>query len=164
MSLFSSDVLFDQVTGAIAETWMIEVSAEYPQELILSFVGSHIGLNAKDFQPATTAAVMKDGRMVGGVVFNNYTVLSRGSWCEISVAFDETVAWTSKALGQIFEYPFKQLGVSRLRAETSIDNRRCRSILHRLGFKREGLSRRAYDGEKDSVVYSMLPDECRWLD
>ena len=140
------------------------MSAEYPQELILSFVGNHIGLTAKDFQPATTAAVMKDGRMVGGVVFNNYTILPRGSWCEISVAFDGTVTWTSKALEQIFEYPFKQLGVSRLKAETAIDNSHCRSILQRLGFKREGVLRRAHDGDKDSVVYSMLPDECRWLD
>ena len=40
--------------------------------------------------------VLKDGDcnlrvMVGGVVFNNYTMwlCRRGSWCDISVAFDE---------------------------------------------------------------------------
>ena len=143
---------------------MIEVAAEYPKELVLSFVGNRIGLDATDFEPAATAAVLKDGRMVGGVVFNNYTVLPKGSWCEISVAFDETTAWPISALTQVFDYPFKQIKVSRLKAETAIDNSRCRSILKRLGFKREGVARRAHDGEKDSVVYSMLPDECRWID
>ena len=63
---------------------------------------------------------------------------------------------------EIFNYPFKQLGVSRLKAETSVKNRRCRSILNRLGFQFEGIMRRAYDGETDSCVYSMLQAECQW--
>ena len=35
--------------------------------------------------------------------------------------------------------------------------------MERLGFKLEGLARRAHDGETDAAVYSMLPAECRWL-
>ena len=114
-------------------------------------------------QPAIGAALLKDGKMAGAVVFNNYHLLHKGSWCEISVAIDDAECVSRRGLRQIFEYPFKQLGVSRLQAVTAITNQRCRSFIERLGFKLEGVGRRAHDGETDQAVYSMLPAECRWL-
>ena len=50
--------------------------------------------------------------MAGAVVFNNYHLLHKGSWCEISVAIDDAECVSRRGLRQIFEYPFKQLGVS----------------------------------------------------
>ena len=52
--------------------------------------------------------------MAGAAVFNNYHVLHKGSWCEVSVAIDDVEGVSRSVLRQIFEYPFKQLGVSRL--------------------------------------------------
>ena len=107
--------------------------------------------------------MIRDGSLVGGVVYNNYHKLSKGSWCEISAATDDPACLTRGVLWAVFEYPFVQLGVSRLRAECSATNARCVSLLKRLGFMVEGTARRAYDGEADSLCFSMLPEECRWI-
>ena len=101
--------------------------------------------------------------MAAAAVFNSYHVLEKGSWCEVSVAIDDVEGVSKRTLRQIFEYPFKQLEVSRLQAQTSVKNLRCRAFIERLGFKLEGLARKAHDGEQDAAVYSMLPGECRWL-
>ena len=114
-------------------------------------------------QPAVGAALLKNGKLAGAAVFNNYHVLHKGSWCEVSVAIEDVECVTRRTLRQIFEYPFKQLGVSRLQAVTSVTNKRCRSFVERLGFTLEGVGRRAHDGETDQAIYSMLPTECRWL-
>ena len=140
---------------------MIEVAIDFPQYQIRSFVGERIGVEADLLQPSVGAAVLQDKKLIGGVVFHNYHVLKKGSWCEVSVAFERPF-WTRRGMREIFNYPFKQLGVSRLKAETSVDNSRCRSILERLGFQFEGIMRKAFDGETDSCVYSMLQAECRW--
>ena len=113
--------------------------------------------------PRVGAALLKDGKMAGAVVFNNYHVLHKGSWCEISVAIDDAECVSRRGLRQIFEYPFKQLGVNRLQAVTSVENLRCREFIERLGFRLEGFGRKAHDGEQDAAVYSMLPGECKWI-
>ena len=141
---------------------MIEVSTEYPQDLIRGFVGERIGVDPDLLMPSVAAAVLKYGNLIGGVVFHNYHELPKGSICEVSVAFDEPF-WTRKGMRTIFNYPFKQLRVSRLQAATYVGNIHCRSILERLGFQFEGIMRKAYDGETDSCLYSMMPGECRWI-
>ena len=142
---------------------MIEVTGEYPQNLVLDYVAERIGTQADQLQPAVGVAVLQSGKIIGGVVFNNYHKLKNGSWCELSAATDDPSSVSRKVLRVIFGYPFIQLGVSRLKAECSTANERCRSFLVRLGFVLEGISRKAYDGAEDSCVYSMLPSECRWL-
>ena len=73
------------------------------------------------------------------------------------MAIDDVECVTRRTLRYIFEYPFKQLGVSRLQAVTATTNHRCREFIERLGFKLEGFARKAHDGEQDAAVYSMLP-------
>ena len=150
---------------------MFEVSAKWTHRAI-HFVAERTGTTAANMGPAVGVAVLKDENgidqhvapeVAGAVVFNNYHVLHKGSWCEVSVAIDDAECVSRRTLRQIFEYPFKQLGVSRLQAVTSVTNQRCRSFIERLGFKLEGLARKAHDGETDQAVYSMLPAECRWL-
>ena len=141
---------------------MLEVSVDMQCEAV-DYVAERTGTRAVYMEPAIGAALLKDGKMAGAVVFNNYHVLHKGSWCEISVAIDDAECVSRRGLRKIFEYPFKQLGVSRLQAVTAVTNLRCRSFIERLGFKFEGRARKAHDGETDQAVYSMLPAECRWL-
>ena len=141
---------------------MLEVSVAMTGEAI-DYVAERTGTTAENMRPAIGAALLKDGKMAGAVVFNNYHVLHKGSWCEISVAIDDAECVSRRGLRKIFEYPFKQLGVSRLQAVTAVTNLRCKAFIERLGFKLEGLARKAHDGETDQAVYSMMPNECRWL-
>ena len=141
---------------------MLEVSVAMQNEA-LDYVAERIDTTAANMQPAIGAALLKDGKMAGAVVFNNYHILHKGSWCEISTAIDDAGCISRRVLRELFDYPFNQLGVSRLQAATSVANLRCRSFIERLGFRLEGLARKAHDGETDQAVYSMLPAECRWL-
>ena len=143
---------------------MIELSCDYSQEKIKQFVAQRIGLTyGGAFDPAAAVAVLRDGSIVGGVVFNNYHPLTKGRMIEISCATDDPGCLTRGILRGIFEYPFKQLEVNRLKAECSTGNTRCRKLVERLGFQFEGVMRKGHDGEQDSAVYSMLPGECRWV-
>ena len=78
--------------------------------------------------------------LTGAAVFNNYHILDKGSWCEVSVAIDDAECVSRRVLRHIFEYPFKQLGVKRLQAVTAVTNLRCKAFIERLGFQFEGLS------------------------
>ena len=90
---------------------MLEVSVAMQDES-MAYVAERTGTTAANMQPAIGAALLKDGKMAGAVVFNNYHVLHKGSWCEISVAIDDAECVSRRGLRKIFEYPFKQLGVS----------------------------------------------------
>jgi hypothetical protein len=36
-------------------------------------------------------------------------------------------------------------------------------LVEGLGFRLEGMGRKAYDGRQDAAVYSLLRHECRWI-
>ena len=58
---------------------MIEVSTEYPQDVIRGFVGERIGVEPESIsEPSVGAAVLQDKKLIGGVVFHNYHVLKKG--------------------------------------------------------------------------------------
>ena len=90
---------------------------------------------AANMQPAIGVSVLKDGKLAGAAVFNNYHVLHKGSWCEISVAIDDAECVSRRVLRQIFEYPFKQLGVNRLQAVTSVDEPALPGVHRALGLQ-----------------------------
>ena len=121
---------------------MLEVSVDRQCEAI-DYVAERIDTTAANMQPAIGAALMKDGKIAGAVVFNNYHLLHKGSWCEISTAIDDAGCISRRVLRELFDYPFNQLGVKRLQAATAVTNLRCRSFIERLGFKLEGLARKS---------------------
>ena len=142
---------------------MLEVKPGLLDNIAITYVAARTHTTSANMLPGIGVSVLKDGKIAGAAVFNNYHVLHKGSWCEVSVAIDDAECVSRRTLRQIFEYPFKQLGVSRLQAVTSVTNLRCREFIERLGFQLEGFARKAHDGETDAAVYSMMPNECRWI-
>jgi RimJ/RimL family protein N-acetyltransferase len=101
----------------------------------------------------------KDDSLVAGVTFYDH----RGH--SIMVAGAATSArWAlnRQIMKELFEYPFVTLGCERMQSTVSVENRRSQRFTEGLGFRREGLLRRAYNG-KDAILYGMLQDECPWL-
>ncbi len=62
-----------------------------------------------------------------------------------------------------FFFPFIILGVDHVAAQTVRSNRKARKLLERLGFKLEGVLRRASPIGQDVFVYGMTKSECRWV-
>ena len=132
-------------------------------QFVAAWVARELDIDPSEFGPCSAMGVVLGGELVAGIVFNNYTIMRAGSSLEASIA-STTPRWASRAiLSDIFGYAFVQMRVTRLWAQTVKSNKRARRFLLRLGFKFEGVARRAYDGTRDSAVYSMLGHECRWI-
>ena len=104
--------------------------------------------------------MLKDGKLIGGVVFNMYT----GTGICMHVAASEKGWLNREFLRTVFRYPFHQLGCRRVTGLVRTDNLTAQRFDERLGFKKEGVLRDADNDGCDLIVYGMLRDECRWLD
>lgn len=146
-----------------------EVDPDMPTSLagidavVADWVAEQLGMPPGVFDPCAGIGVTLRGKMVAGVVFNNYRPSAEGATIDASIAAT-TARWaTRRVLHDFFAYPFLQLGATRLGVSCRKSNKHARRFVQRLGFKMEGVGRRLWDGRHDAVVYSMLPEECRWL-
>lgn len=105
--------------------------------------------------------VVRHGALIGGVVFHNYHPAA--SDIEISAAFDSPLWCLPRTVEQLFSYPIAQLKCQRITARTSRRNKPARSFLERLGFRVEGVLRRAHDGKQDVILYGLLIEQSSWL-
>ena len=104
--------------------------------------------------------VVRGAKLIGGVVFHDYH--SAANDIEISASF-MTPSWClPQTVKLLFDYPLNQLGCKRISAKTGRKNRCARSFLERLGFKVEGVARRALDGRQDVIHYGLLTEELTW--
>lgn len=101
----------------------------------------------------------EDGRLLGGVTFDGYT-----NNCIFihQAGFDKH--WLSKTmLWAAFDYPFNQLGVSKVAGTIPEHDKELLDINLRLGFKEEGRIVDAYGPGDAMLILSMTREECRWL-
>lgn len=83
--------------------------------------------------------------------------------CHMHVASDGSRAWANRGVLRAgFEYPFVQLGLSRLTAPIPCDNVASQILALKLGFSFEGRLRGYYSGI-DAIIFGMTRDECRWV-
>lgn len=123
------------------------------------FVADGLGMTIEDLYPFTALGIARDGKLVAGVVYNNF---HKHDIQLTAYATDEQ--WLSKyILREIFSYPYIQLGCVRTTAVTGRTNRRTRKLLEGLGYRLEGVCRQGLDGKQDAIVYGLLKGECRWL-
>ena len=105
-------------------------------------------------------------KLIGGVIYNNFITDARGKplLIEMTISTVDKRWCTRHNLRELFQYPFLQLGVKRVQATTSRKAKRVRGTLSRLGFKFEGIIREGHPHGGDAAHYSMLFNECKWLE
>lgn len=69
---------------------------------------------------------------------------------------------TPKLLKFVLSYPFEQLNCNRITCLAHRKNKAMRQYLVRMGFKLEGVKRKALNGA-DLCVYGLLRSECKWV-
>lgn len=113
---------------------------------------------------ATALGFIRD-KLIGGVVYNNYRLNPDGSPLSIEMSiYTVDKRWATKHnLREIFAYPFIQLGLERVQITTHVDNEGVNSVVSRLGYKKEGLHRKAFPYGGDAYSWSMLKNECVWI-
>ena len=124
-------------------------------------VAAWVAQRVPEFEPQKYVAlgVVRGDRFVGGAVFHNF----RKHDIEVVVAFDDPRWALPGTLRALFAYPFVTLGCVRLTALIARKNKRSRRLTEGLGFRLEGVARRAFDGRQDAMIYGMLRDECKFL-
>lgn len=129
---------------------------------VVDFVKRRIPhMRDRDFGPASALGVVdQDGIILGGVVFHAYR--PQDGDIEMSAAFDHPRWAMPQTLRHLFRYPFVQLNCIRMTTITPRGNKRARRFDEGLGFKLEGVLRKAVSGQ-DAMIYGMLRSECRWL-
>ncbi len=132
---------------------------------VAQWVGRQLGI--EDFGPCTAIGIIQGDikqprlrhELIAGVVYNWY----REANIEMTIA-STTPSWCKRAiLAVLFWYPFEQMGLPRVTAVTEHANESVRAFVRRLGFREEGMMRRAYRNGNDAVIYGMLREECRWI-
>jgi len=112
-------------------------------------------------EPNSSIGFEKDGKLVGAVVFNNFT--GRDIW--VSVWSDDKSIWTRKNMKIMCDYPFNICRVKRISTVVRRGNKKAIKLNKQFGFVEEGVSRRLFgdDEDGDGVFFGLLKEDCRWL-
>lgn len=114
-----------------------------------------------DYVPGTATAIgrIRERKIIGGILYEDYN--GANVLCHIA---SEGYHWLNRTfLFQIFDYPFRQLGVKRMTAPVASVNRKARRFVERLGFEAEAVLKDAHP-EGDIIIYCMRRENCRWLE
>jgi RimJ/RimL family protein N-acetyltransferase len=126
---------------------------------VIDWVGPRI--DEDDFGKSVGIGLEENGELIAGVVFNLYT----GPSICMHVAAEPGKRWLTKDfLFRCFAYPFLQLQCNRITGLVRVDNLVAQKFDEQLGFKREGILRKAATDGTDFILYGMLKEECRWLE
>lgn len=139
-------------------TWLLRTE----KQLVAEWVGHMLG--GMEFHGAYAIGVMDGDKIIAGVVYTNYytDTKKRPLGIEMSIASVDKAWATRHNLKEFFAYPFTYLDVKRVTATCARKDIATRQFLTRLGFKLEGIGRKAWPKGGDCAAYSMLKHECKW--
>ena len=144
---------------------MLDIDHDASKDAVVNFVAKRAGYHPSIYYPCETFAVRDPaGVMIGAVVWHQYQKLPHGNVITLSFA-SSTPRWVSRrVLRAMFAYPFGELGCVRVQGAIRKSNRRSRDFARRIGCVLEGTLRRAHDGRESIMIYSLLKEECRWVE
>lgn len=136
-------------------------------EIIAKWVATELKQPLNCYQNGMYHAVgvIKNDRIIGGIVWHNYHNAYNGEplLIEVTIATIDKMWCSRHNLCELFGYPFIQLGVKRVQATCNKKSKHVRKTLERLGFKFEGIVRQGHPAGGDAAHYSILKNECKWL-
>ena len=113
------------------------------------------------YAPGDTAVGwLSEGKLVAAILYTDYT----GTSILMHSRVDDPKKVQREWLRAIFDYPFNQLGVKRVRGLVSSGNAQAIATNEHLGWLRESTPLADYFPDGDGIVYYMRREDCRWLD
>lgn len=123
----------------------------------------HADLIVDDFGPMIAFGVAVDGKPAAGVVWSDYREMKHGADIRVTIAAADPRWCTRSVLRQLFDYPFNTAKATRITAIIREGNHRSLKLCKGLGFRQEGVARRAFNGKSNAIILGMLKEECRWI-
>lgn len=140
---------------ALIAAWVSErLGAQMPNVLYQAF-----GICTEGTPDGPVTDLSKIYLIAGVYWFNHYNGPDQHD-ITCAVASETELAGRPDVIRKILEYPFGQLKVPRITGEVVASNERAIRTAEKLGFKREGIKRKAARGGEDMVVLGLLPEEC----
>lgn len=110
------------------------------------------------FHSGTGVGSLRDGQLVGGVLFEDYN----GASMMIHAAGSDSRWLTRQFLRVMFSYAFEQVKVRKLIAPVASGNTHCQQFIKSVGFVHEATLGDAHpDGAL--ILFTMTKSQCRWL-
>ncbi len=106
-----------------------------------------------------TMGVQRDGRIVAGVIYEDYT----GHNLFMHVAADPGFWLSRAALHAFFAYPFVQLACQRVTGWLEASNAAAIALDEHLGFVHEATLKNAARDGGDVLLYVLRREDCRFL-
>lgn len=102
---------------------------------------------------------IKDGEVLWAVVYDHY---EKSGSIQVHLAISSPKIVTRRAISQVFEYPFYQLGVKKVIAIINSKNIKSLAFSLRIGWQIEHVIYDAYE-MGDMYILSMTQEQCRWI-
>lgn len=111
------------------------------------------------FDGAEALGVVSDGRLIAGVVYDNYS--EKFSTMELSIGSISPMWARKEIIRELLAYPFVQLGVNRCWAQVEASNHRAIKADKHIGFTQEAVLRDHFGPNKHGVILRMLAKDFR---
>lgn len=141
---------------------MIQPAVTQDQKaMLITYLADKLGEPAENLvgqMPYEAAAISRDGRFAGAVLYTNF----RGTSIEMCWAGEPGWA-TREHLRAIFAYPFLQLGCLRASGCVRRSNSASREFCKKIGCREVGVLEHEYGPGDDGILYTITRDKCRWI-
>lgn len=135
-------------------------------ELLCAWVETGIYGFTRGYDGSSKAiGLVLDDKLVAAVTYSNFDAREDGSFFNLEMGiFSVDKRWCNRQyLRAVFGFPFSQLKLDRVQTVCSAEEEGVIMFNQRLGFKKEGVHRKAWHTGCDAVSWSMLREECKWL-
>lgn len=100
---------------------------------------------------------VRDGKLIAGVAYEGFTGHNIFVHQRVEESPSRNYWW------MVTDYPFNQLGCSRMTGLVEADNQKARRLNEKIGFELEGVMHRAGREGQDVLIYVMWKEKCRLL-
>ena len=120
------------------------------------------GRSMADVGEYEALGVIVDGEATGGVIYSGYDTCSKSinAW----IRGTPGKPWLKRAVvRRMFEIPFIDMKCEAVRCGIKEGNKASEKLCRHLGFRKEGILRRGWDGRTNMLIFGMLKSECKWI-
>jgi len=120
-------------------------------------------ITPRELAPCVALGIVKDGdKPVAGAVFNGFREMPYGNDMRVIFAAQPTGGVKKiDIISPLLNYVFNKAQCERLTAVISEANKPSQRFVKRLGFRKEGVLRKGYNGKTNAIVYGLLRSEAQ---